>query len=769
MPATAPIAPSTLATPVAAPAFRRVTKRYDVVVAGGGMAGIGAAITAARHGASVALLQDRPVLGGNGSKEVRVWLQGASGGANTLWFRESGLMEELLLENQFRNPTGQYELFDATLLDLVLAQRGLDLFLNTAVHAVDVDQSGAAPRIRSLEAHTLHSETLTTFEAAYVIDCTGDGTLGYLAGAAYMTGRESRADFGEPMAGEATRANTLGGSILFQAKDVGRPVEFHPPAFAHRFTEKDFRNGRHPVHEFDRIRGGFWWMEWGGTLDTIHDNEAIKLELLKIAYGIFDWLKNDPSQREKNRNLTLEWVGTIPGKRESRRFVGDHVLTEQDVVGRRDFDDAIAFGGWNLDDHAAKGFFDDVEPPSTHTHIPGTYNIPLRSLYARDLGNLLFAGRDVSATHVALTSVRVMLTCAQMGEAAGAAAAMCVQQGLTPRELASGPRMAELRERLLLDDHHIVGARSRLQRDLCLRDGARASASSQLTDISLERADAAFPLSKDRLLLFPGVAGTLPWIEVLLSADKDTEVRWTLHRGDGRGVFIPSEQLATGSVRVAAGERRWVRIALDATLDCDDWAMLELAKADGVSWHGQHERRVGVKAWGEAPGHGGRGSNRHCRFGKMPGHLYCFRVPPQPRTYAPASAIDGWLRPHLTPSLWISAPSDFSRPEWLQVEFAQPGEVAEVQALFDSDLDRHMTNAWVDAPHRVEPDLVRDYAIELRVDGAWTTVAEGRGNRHRRRHHRLERPLRADAIRLLVHGTNGTPRAQVYALRALQS
>jgi hypothetical protein len=759
-------APSTLVAPGPA-ALKRVTKRYDVVVAGGGMAGVGAAVTAARHGAKVALIQDRPVLGGNGSKEVRVWLQGASGGANALWFRETGLMEELLLENQFRNPTGQYELWDATLLDAVLSQPGLDLHLNTALHAVDVDRSGARPRIRSVEAMTLHSETATVFEADCFIDCTGDGTLGFLAGATYMSGRESRADFGEPMAPAETRKNTLGGSILFLAKDIGRPVEFHPPSFAHKFTEKDFRMGRHPVHEFDRIRGGFWWMEWGGELDTIHDNEAIKLELLKIAYGIFDWLKNDPSQRDKNRNLTLEWVGTIPGKRESRRFVGEHILTEQDVVSRADHADAIAFGGWNLDDHAAKGFFDEVEPPSTHTHIPGTYNIPLRSLVSRDLDNLLMAGRDVSATHIALTSVRVMLTCAQMGEAVGAAAAMCASRRLRPRELANGSAMAELRERLLEDDHHVIGARSRNPRDLCLREGARASASSQLEDCSLERADAALPLDKDRLLLFPSFAGALPWIEVLLSSDRDATVAWKLHRGDGRGLTIPSGMLREGTVTVRACERQWVRIALDATIARDDWAMLELARAEGVSWHLMHERRVGIKSAEQSGGEWGKNNNRHFRHAFLRGaRNHCFRLPPEPRAYGAANAIDGYARPFLTPSLWISRPSDFARPEWLQVDFAAPAEVAEVQALFDSDLDRHLTNAWVNAPHQVEPDLVRDYELQLRVDGQWRTGAAGRGNRHRRRHHRLERSMRADAMRLLVHATNGTPRAQVYSLRA---
>jgi hypothetical protein len=747
--------------------LRRVTRRYDVVVAGGGMAGIGAAVTAARHGARVALIQDRPVLGGNASKEVRVWLQGASGGANAAWFHETGLMEELLLENQYRNQTGQYELWDALLLETVLGQERLELFLNTAIQAVEMDRSGVRPRVAAIEALTLHSETITRFEAAQVIDCTGDGTLGYLAGAPYLTGREARADFGESMAPQERRANTLGGSILFQAKDLGRAVEFVAPAFAHRFTEQDFRAGRHPVHEFDRIRGGFWWVEWGGTLDTIHDNEAIKIELLKIAYGLFDWLKNDPSQREKNRTLTLEWVGTIPGKRESRRFVGEHILTEHDVVGRADFPDAIAYGGWNLDDHAAKGFFDEVEPPSTHTHIPGTYNIPLRCLFSRDVANLWFAGRDVSATHVALTSVRVMLTCAQMGEAAGAASAMCAARALEPRALLAPPAIAELRERLLYDDHHIVGARSRHPRDLCLYEGVRASASSQLEDLSLERADGALPLDRDRLLLFPSFAGELPWIEVLLSVTQGETLRWRLHRGDGRGLTIPSGVLAEGGVGVVAGERQWVRIPLDARIARDDWAMLELTATAGVAWHLTHERRVGIMSWAEGGKHSGRNSNRHCRFERLRGASnHCFRLPGNPRAYAASAAIDGFLRPYCTPSLWVSQPSDFARPQWLQVDFAAPSEVAELQALFDPDLEHHPVNCWTQLPCRVEPDLVRDYELQLRLDGAWRTVAAERANRHRRRHHVLPRPLRADAVRLLVHATNGTPRAQVYALRA---
>lgn len=746
-------------------ALQRQTKHYDVVVAGGGMAGIGAAVTAARHGAKVALLQDRPVLGGNGSKEIRVWLQGASGGANALWFRETGLMEELLLENQYRNQEGNYEAWDATLLDFVLTQPNLDLYLSTAL----LDVKMAQGRIESVTALTLASEKLTTFEAPNFIDCTGDGTLGYLAGAPYMTGRESKAEFGESLAPDERKTYTLGGSILFMAKDLGRPAEFHPPSFAHKFTEKDFRWGRDPIHEFDRIKGGFWWIEWGGTLDTIHDNEAIKVELLKIAYGIFNYLKNDPKYKEKYKNYVLEWVGTIPGKRESRRFVGDHILTEQEVVNRAEFPDGVAFGGWNLDDHAPLGFFDDHHPPATHTHIPGIYNIPLRSLYSKTVPNLLFAGRNVSATHVALTSVRVMLTCAQMGEAAGAAAAQCAKEGRSPRELASNPEaLNRLRQRLLRDDHYIVNLKREDPADAALAQSVSATASSQLPGIALEQTDKAWALDRDRAVLFPAAQGALPYAEVLLTARVATRVGWQLHQCDGRGRYIPAATLAEGAAEVPAGGTQWVRIPVQANLATSDWCFLELKRNPDVQWHANSRRLVGVKAAaGNDAARGKNWSNLHSRFGFQRGEQnLCLRLPQDPRLYGPENAVNGWSRPFRGPNLWISRDTDFKEPEWLEVRFAKAAKIAEVQCLFDADLDRHLTNAWVRAPHQAEPDLVKDYDIELRSGGQWVKVAEVRGNHQRRRVHALSQTVEADALRLTVRATNGTPRAQVYEVRA---
>ena len=759
-----PKLPATDTHASALPALRTQTRAYDLVIAGGGMSGVGAAVTAARHGARVALIQDRPVLGGNGSKEIRVWLHGASGGVNALYFRETGLMEELLLENQYRNPEGNAELWNAVLLDLVLSQKNLDLYLNTSVY--DVRKTGSL--IQSVTCLTLHAETLTTFEAPYFIDCTGDGTVGYLAGAPFMTGRESRDEYGESLAPEQRQAYTLGGSILFLAKDAGRPVEFHLPSFAHPFTEKDFRWGRNPIPEFDRVHGGFWWVEWGGTLDTIHDNEAIKNELLKIAYGIFGYLKNDPAQREKYRNFTLEWVGTIPGKRESRRFVGDHILTEQDVVERTEFPDGVAFGGWNLDDHAPKGFFDDEHTPSTHTNIPGLYNIPLRSLYSKSVPNLLFAGRNISSTHVALTSVRVMLTCAQMGEAAGAAAAQCVREGCTPRELArDAARLVRLRERLLRDDHYIVAAHRADPEDLALRKGAVARASSQLPGVSNELPERLLPMDADRMVLFPAQAGALPQVEVLLTAASDTSLGWALYRADGRGRCIPAATVAEGSLAVKAGGTQWVRVPVAAKAEAADWMMLELKKNPALSWHASSKRLVGLKSYAEAAQRSKNHTNAHSRFRCARGdHNLCVRLPTDARVYAPENTINGWPRPFQAPNLWISRETDFREPEWLEVAWGRVDAVREVQVYFDSDLDRHLTNTWIRAPYAIEPDLVKDYDVELRAGGAWTKAAEVRGNHLRRRVHALEKPVAADAVRLVVRATNGTPRAQVYELRA---
>jgi hypothetical protein len=744
--------------------LRHDVRTCDILVAGAGMAGIGAALTAARHGARVLLVGDRPVLGGNASKEVRVNLEGASGGANALYWRETGLVERILLDNLRSNPEGNAEAWNLTLLEAVLSQPGLELMLNTTVHAVEA----SGHHVASVTALTVGSEIETKIHAAFFIDCTGDGTLAYLAGAPYMTGRESKADFGEALAPDERSAGTMGTSAYLVAKDVGHPVAFRAPSFAHKFTETDFRPGRDPVREFDRRRAGFWWMEYGGHLDTIHDNEAINFEIQRIALGIFDYLKNSPKEKDKNANLALEFVSCVGGRRESRRFVGEHVTTADDVIGRPALPDAVAYGGWNMDDHAPKGFFDDHAPPSFHRQIPGIYNVPLRSLYSKTIDNLFFAGRNASVTHLALSTTRVMLTCAEMGEAAGLAAAMCIERKVTPHELASGPLMVELREKLLREDHYIVGARSADSENLAHADEVSVSASSQLTRVAIEEPDLALCLEKDAMVMFPVVSPRIEYVEVLLSVGADTELGWRLHRADGRGLTIPVEPVGEGTVRLSAGDKQWVRIPIALLAERADWHMLELCANADVSWHASRSSLVGLRSLFEEEQRLPWGTNLSSRFSRgwgRPEHCYCARLTEDASLYAPANVVNGHSRPFRQPNLWVSAPTDFARSEHLTVEWPSPRSIRQVMILFDSDLDDKV-DALNPNPRAVMASLVKDYDVAVRENGTWTVVCEVRGNHQRRRVHTLDRARATDALRIVVRATNGISRAQIYEVRA---
>jgi hypothetical protein len=388
----------------------------DIVIVGGGLAGVCAAIGAARQGSRVALVQNRPVLGGNSSSEVRVWVCGATAHGTQLFARETGLMGELYVENQFRNPDGNPYYWDLLLLEKVRAEGNIDLFLNTEILEVAAEGPAEDRRIASVTGWTSGSETRTIFRAPTFIDCSGDGLVGYLAGADFMTGREPRDRFGESWAPEVPDDDMLGSTILFYSKDVGHPQKFVAPPFALDITTTSIP--QHRVIRQDMNGCAFWWIEWGGERDIVHDNERIRDELQSVCYGIWDHIKN--SGEFDADDLSLEWIGAVPGKREYRRFVGDHVLTQQDVLRQVEFEDRIGFGGWSIDLHPVGGIYAD-EHGSRHWHPDGVYHVPLRTLYSRNVGNLWMAGRDISASHVAFGTTRVMATCAVVGEAAGVA------------------------------------------------------------------------------------------------------------------------------------------------------------------------------------------------------------------------------------------------------------------------------------------------------------------------------------------------------------
>jgi hypothetical protein len=445
----------------------------DFLIAGGGLAGVCAALAAARHGTRVVLVQDRSVLGGNASSEIKMHAVGADCHGKKLGARESGLIEELLLEDAVRNPHRSYSQWDLLLYEKVRLEPNITLLLDTDVIGADVATRPDGQRlIRSVRAVRQPTEEEFVITATYFADCTGDGRLGAEAGADGHIGREAKATFGETLALDVADRQTLGSSILITAREHDRPQPFLAPSWTRRFKPEDFQH--RPILSYEY---GYWWFEWGGQLDTIKDNERIRHELLRIALGVWDYIKNS-GQHPDSANWALDWVGTLPGKRESRRFLGPHVLTESDVLGGRIFPDQVAFGGWPIDLHPPSGVDVPELPPYTPTHFPHLYSIPLRSYYSRNVANLFFAGRNISASHVGFASTRVMKTCAVGGQAIGTAAALWLQAGDGEPDIAAlgtAGRIQELQQTLLRDDAFLPGLRNEDDGDLARRGKASAS------------------------------------------------------------------------------------------------------------------------------------------------------------------------------------------------------------------------------------------------------------------------------------------------------
>lgn len=398
------------------------TKKWStqILIAGGGPTGVAAAIAAARNGAHVILCQDRPVLGGNASSEIRMNISGSSTRGTELESerRESGIIEEIMLECSVRNPQRSASMLDLILYEKCRAEPNLTVMLNTTVVGANMEGS----RIVSAKAVRESTEDHFEIHADLFLDCTGDGRLGFEAGAAYTTGREAAHEYNESGAILNRDAGRLGSSLLFTSRDMGRPMPFVAPVWARKFNEEDLKFRDHEAWEF-----GYWWVEFGGTLDTIKDNEHIRDELLAIMLGVWDHIKNSGNHPD-SENWALDWFGFLPGKRESRRFIGQHVLNQNDIEQAIDFEDVIAYGGWSMDTHPPQGIDAKDENPCHQPYTPYLYSIPLRSMISKNISNLIFAGRNMSATHIAFSSIRVMATCAVMGEGAGTFAAITVKR-----------------------------------------------------------------------------------------------------------------------------------------------------------------------------------------------------------------------------------------------------------------------------------------------------------------------------------------------------
>ena len=395
--------------------------KFDLVVVGGGIAGTCAAISAARCGLNVALVQDRPVLGGNNSSEVRVHLGGK---IKLAPYPALGSVVKELSPARRGNagPPERYE--DAKKLRVARAEKNVSLFLST--HVFKVEKTG--DRIAAVIGKHIRTGREIRFAAPLFADCTGDATVGFLAGADYRMGREGRAETAEPLAPAKPDNMTMGSSVQWYSRPTDQPAPFPDCPWAVRFTEANCQ----------RVMGGEWNWETGMNKHQIDQFEEIRDYGMRVVYGNWAFMKNHSRSKANYANRRLDWMAYIAGKRESRRLLGDVILKQQDIIGRKIFPDGCVTTTWTIDLH--------YPDPRNTRHFPGRefrsiakhqrikpYPVPYRCFYSRNVSNLFMAGRDISVTHVALGTVRVMNTCGMMGEVVGMAASVCKARGTTPR------------------------------------------------------------------------------------------------------------------------------------------------------------------------------------------------------------------------------------------------------------------------------------------------------------------------------------------------
>jgi hypothetical protein len=747
-----------------APTARRQLKTENIpshlVIVGGGMAGVCCAITAARLGLRVTLVQDRPILGGNASSEVRLWILGATShmGNNNRWAREGGVIDEILVENMYRNPEGNALIFDTILLEKVTAETNIRLLLNTAVY--DLEKRDAET-IDTVRAFCSQNSTAYILTAPFFVDASGDGVVGFLSGAAFRMGAECQAEFGEKLAPDESYGELLGHTLYFYSKDVGRPVRFIPPAFA---LEDITRIPRFRSFNAREYGCRLWWIEYGGRLDTVHDTEVIKWELWKIVYGVWNYIKNSGNFPEAE-TLTLEWVGHIPGKRESRRVEGDYILTQQDIIEQRQHSDAVAHGGWAVDLHPADGVYSE-KPGCNQWHARGVYQIPYRCLYSRNLRNLFLAGRIISVSHVAFGSTRVQATLSAAAQAVGVAAAHCLAEGMSPRDLLEPGKIQALQRDLQRLGQFIPEILVHDPKDLA--QSAKITASSALRLAELPANGEFLPLEDSWAQMLPAQPGRLPRLTFFVKVCAPTTLTVELRTSNRPSNYTPDVLLVARELNMNPGD---FELELDFDLEIDEsrYVFVTFRKNPHVRLQTSQQRVTGILSVAnrynksvatsslQQPPIGVDIGVETFEFWtpqrRPQGHNLALRIDPPLAVFGPNNVINGIARPICAPNAWVA---DFDDPQpRLTLSWPGPVTLRQVELSFDTDFDHPMESVLMGHPENVMPFCVKSY--RLLADSV--EFASVLGNHQTRNKVEFQSPVTLQSLTLQLESTHGAPPA----------
>lgn len=711
--------------------------KADVIIAGGGPAGVTAAITAARLNTSVLLVTNRPVLGGNSSSEIRVWCRGATGGGN-LFAEEMGIWGELKLRNLYTNPLGNPIFWDEVLLDKVLGEKNISLLLNTQITSVQHNQK----EILSISGFQLFTEKQIQITGKIFIDATGDAFIGANTNLDYQVNQIGKKEYENNSSKKVEQNSVLGTSILYYTKKLDSPVRFVKPEYAYDMDqiEELINHGGRIISE--KYSGSdYWWFECGGTSDTIRNSQEITFELKKLVYGIWNYIKN--SGKYEADNLTLEWVGNIPGKRESRRMITDYVIKEEDVFSHRLFEDGAFYGGWFMDNHPSEGIHADEE---ACIQVPvNIYDIPLRCLFNSNVPNLLFAGRNIGTAHGVFVSSRIMNTCALSGQAAGTLAAVCVRKGCTPKEIVS-VHAKEIRQILLKNDMFVLGCRNDDPADLARQ--ANISASS-ITSGLYDNQTGQVPLSEG--VCFAAPSGDE--FSLLIDSDSDCLLQMNVYEAD-----VPSRySLGTLKNKIQLSlfrGKKWylIRIPKNEKPCFNIFQIIGSVKAKVISTDRQVSGFIG---WTDH---------------SMEYWYPCLNVNAS-RLYNPKNIINGFNRIYQQPNLWIS--DDEETPS-LTLTWNEPQTIQEIRFFFNTDLSKELpsskTDTWADS-HKYIPQeempaqLVRGFEVYQKVDNKFQEIYKEAENLKRLCTVKLPSAIQTEALMVRFTSTYGAPYSEVFEIR----
>ncbi len=743
--------------------IKHVTLQTDYAVIGGGIAGTVNAISAAREGLQVVLVQDRPVLGGNGSSEVRLWWLGAThhGLTNNRWAREGGIVDELLLENLYQNPEGNPEFVDVLMLDAVHREPNITLLLNTAADGVTKSD---AETIESVTAYCAQNSTRYTINAPLFCDASGDGVVGFLAGAAFRMGAEAKDVFDEPLAPDESFGSLLGDSIYFYTKDAGRPVPFVPPSFAAEIKPEDIRMLQ--FYQLENQGCQLWWMETGGRYDTVHDAERIKWDLWKIVYGIWNYVKNSGAYPDA-ANLTLEWVGKIPGKRESRRFEGATMVRQQDVVEATPQPDTVGYAGWSIDLHPADGLY-SKHTSATQYLMRSLWPIPYRALYSRNIHNLFLGGRTLSASHIAFGSARVMCTLGMLGEALGCAAALCHRAQVLPAAVET----KELQLALTRRGIHLPQTVVEDPEDLA--QTANVTASSTWQPNELPNGSDWLPLDRAQAQILPLSAGPLPRVTLSCRSEADTTltVEWRVaSRAESQ---TPDQLLVEEEITLSAGESQPV-VNLEGQLPQDGFAYLILRENPQVAVNLSEQRATGLQRLLHR-GEQRKGDSHGMHLAALEVGCEAFELwfperRPKGKNLAlhldrplagfAAENVQGQLlRPCDEPNAWVADPAEVE-PE-LSLCWKEVQQIQRVRISLDPDWDHPLETVLRRHPERIQPSLIQELEV---LDETGQVIASFSDNRSTVVEVAFPKPVSTKQLTLRVKQVNGDWPAAIFGVR----